>query len=113
SLIVAVVILGAGANLFWRSLHELMDAQADPQLLGAVRREAASVAGVAGVEKLFVRKTGLEYLVDIHIEVAPEISVREGHAIGHAVKDHLMQSILQVRDVLVHIEPASNHAGPT
>jgi divalent metal cation (Fe/Co/Zn/Cd) transporter len=64
------------------------------------------VPGVRGVEKLFVRKTGLEHLVDIHVEVDPEISVREGHAIGHAVKDCLTKKFVTVKDVLAHIEPA-------
>jgi divalent metal cation (Fe/Co/Zn/Cd) transporter len=58
------------------------------------------------VEKLLVRKAGLEHLVDIHVEVDPEISVREGHAIGHAVKDRLLKQMVTVKDVLVHIEPA-------
>jgi len=67
---------------------------------------AAAVPGVRGVEKLLVRKAGLEYLVDIHIEVDPELTVREGHAIGHAVKDRLVGAIVTVKDVLVHVEPA-------
>jgi cation diffusion facilitator family transporter len=105
ALLVAGVIVWAGGSLFWGSLHELMDRQADPEVLEAVRREAEDVPGVRGVEKLLVRKTGLEYLVDIHVEVDPELTVREGHAIGHAVKDRLLERIVTVKDVLVHIEP--------
>jgi divalent metal cation (Fe/Co/Zn/Cd) transporter len=83
-----------------------MDRQAEPAMLDSVRTEALAVAGVKGVEKLLIRKTGLEHLVDIHVEVNPEISVREGHAIGHAVKNRLLQNVLTIKDVLVHIEPA-------
>jgi len=103
---VAVVILIAAARLFRRSVHELMDAQADPQLLEAVKRQAQNVAGVRGVEKLLMRKTGLEYLVDIHVEVDPAATVTEGHRIGHAVKDRVMSEVEFIKDVLVHIEPA-------
>jgi cation diffusion facilitator family transporter len=105
ALVVAVVILWAGASLFWGSVHELMDRQADPAVVEEVRREARSVPGVRGVEKLLVRKAGLEYLVDIHVEVDPELTVRAGHAIGHAVKDHLIATLPTVKDVLVHLEP--------
>ena len=105
ALLVAVVIVWAGSSLFWGGLHELMDRQADPDTLAAVRREAEAVPGVRGVEKLLVRKAGLEYLVDIHVEVDPELTVREGHAIGHAVKDRLLERLVTVKDVLVHIEP--------
>jgi cation diffusion facilitator family transporter len=103
---VAGLILWAAAGLLWGSLQELMDRQAAPEVLEAVRHEALTVPGVRGVEKLLVRKAGLEHLVDIHLEVDPEISVREGHAIGHAVKDRLLKQIVTVKDVLVHIEPA-------
>lgn len=105
ALLVAVVIVWAGSSLFWGGLHELMDRQADPDTLATVRREAEVVPGVRGVEKLLVRKAGLEYLVDIHVEVDPELTVREGHAIGHAVKDRLLERLVTVKDVLVHIEP--------
>jgi cation diffusion facilitator family transporter len=107
---VAIVILVAGGRLFWHSVHELMDAQAEPSQLEAARAEALGVSGVRGVEKLFMRKSGLEYLVDIHVEVDPEATVTEGHAIGHAVKDRLMSRIPLIKDVLVHIEPALGKA---
>ncbi|MBV9123018.1 MAG: cation transporter [Planctomycetes bacterium] len=103
---VGLVILLGGSRLFWNNLQELMDRQAQPEILQAVRREALTVPGVKGVEKLLVRKTGMEYLVDIHVEVDPEITVREGHAIAHAVKDHVQAQIGSIRDLLVHIEPA-------
>ena len=83
-----------------------MDRQADTDLLAAVRAEALDVPGVLGVETLRVRKSGLEYLVDIHIEVDPDLTVREGHAIAHRVKDRLIRGAGPVRDVLVHVEPS-------
>jgi cation diffusion facilitator family transporter len=109
---VAAIILWAGGRLFRDSVNELMDAQAGPAVVRAVRREAAATVGVVAVEKLRVRKTGLEFLVDIHIEVDPAATVREGHAIAHAVKDRVMDRVAAVRDVLVHIEPAADVRSP-
>ena len=105
ALIVAGIILLAGGNLFWSSLQELLDRQADPEFLAGIRTLTLAVPGVRGVEKLRARKAGLEYFVDIHVEVDPAISVVQGHEIGHAVKDRLISQITTVRDVLVHIEP--------
>jgi cation diffusion facilitator family transporter len=113
ALAVAAVILAAGASLLWGSIQELLDRQAGPELLEQVRREALAVEGVRGVEKLMMRKAGLEYLVDIHVEVDPELTVSAGHAIGHAVKDRLISRIETVRDVLVHIEPAPGAKAPS
>jgi divalent metal cation (Fe/Co/Zn/Cd) transporter len=58
------------------------------------------------VEKCFVRKSGYEYLVDMHIEVHPEMTVHRAHDIAHEVKDEIRRQVPSVRDVLVHIEPA-------
>jgi cation diffusion facilitator family transporter len=111
ALVVAVIILWVGAKLFWDNLHELMDQQADPQLVERVRTEARSVPGVMGVEKLLMRKTGLEYLVDMHVEVDPDMTVRDSHAIAHRVKDHVMSRVELIKDVLVHIEPSPQKSG--
>ncbi len=48
ALLVALVILWTGGNLFWASVQELMDRQADPDLLQTLRQEAQAVAGVRG-----------------------------------------------------------------
>jgi cation diffusion facilitator family transporter len=112
ALVVAAIILWVGGALFWGSLQELMDRQADLHLLDAIRQRARAVAGVRGVEKLLVRKAGLEYFVDIHVEVDPQISVVEGHEIGHAVKADLVSAFPTIRDVLVHIEPFGHHHAP-
>ena len=82
-----------------------MDRQAEPELVEKVRASARNVPGVEAVEKLRVRKSGLEYFADIHIQVDPQMPVAEGHRIGHVVKDRLLKEIPVLRDVLVHLEP--------
>jgi divalent metal cation (Fe/Co/Zn/Cd) transporter len=67
------------------------------------------VAGVKALDKCRVRKSGLSHLVDIHVVVAPLLTVREGHIIAHAVTDALLHSPLRITDVSVHIEPAEAH----
>ncbi len=62
--------------------------------------------GVRGVEKLFARRTGLQYHVDLHLEVDGWISVDDGHAIATAVRERIRIDVAAVSDVLVHVEPA-------
>ena len=106
ALLVAGTVLWIGGGLLRENVGSLMDRQANPDVLAAVRRAAANVPGVDGVETLRVRKMGLEYQVEIHIEVDPAQDVKTGHAIAHAVKDHLINHVPAIRDVLVHIEPS-------
>jgi divalent metal cation (Fe/Co/Zn/Cd) transporter len=44
-------------------------------------------------------------MVDLHVEVDPDVSVLEGHRVAHEVKDKLQGELPQVRDVMVHVEP--------
>lgn len=105
ALIVVAMILWSGGKLLRDSTSELLDPQADAELVGRIRQTAAQVPGVRQVDKLWVRKTGLEYLADIHIQVDAQLSVEEGHRIGHLVKRRLVEDYASVRDVLVHLEP--------
>ena len=106
ALVVVAFIVVSAARLLRYSASELMDVQADDAFVREIRQAAARVDGVCDVEKLWVRKSGLEYLVDIHIEVDGQMSVADGHGIGHRVKDRLVGDFPAVRDVLVHLEPS-------
>ena len=105
ALMVVVAILWSGSQLFRHSTSELLDPQASTELVKQIRERADGVPGVRAVEKLWVRKTGLEYLADIHIQVDGQLNVADGHRIGHAVKDRLLHDFVSLRDVLVHLEP--------
>jgi cation diffusion facilitator family transporter len=88
--VVAAIFWSAGA-LFYKSANELLDTQAEESVVRSIRQSAATVPGVRGVEKLWIRRSGLEYLADIHIEVDRQLTVDEGHRIGHVVKDQLLR----------------------
>jgi len=66
---------------------------------------AMAVSGVRAVERPRARKTGLQYHVDLHIEVDPELTVRASHAIAAAVRRRVRDELPWVADVLVHVEP--------
>ena len=105
ALVVVAAILWSGSKLLRSSTSDLLDPQADVELVQQIRHTAAQTPGVQQVEKLWVRKTGMEYLADIHIQVDGQLSVDEGHRIGHLVKDRLVKTFVSLRDVLVHLEP--------
>ena len=101
SLIVVVVIIWTAVLLFRKSASELMDVQANDGLVSEIKQAAESVTDVQAVETLWVRKSGLEYFVDIHIEVDQHLTVAEGHRIGHKVKDHLLQKFPMLHDAQI------------
>jgi cation diffusion facilitator family transporter len=105
ALVVVAAIVWSGSQLFRKSCSELMDLQADDELVQQIKTAAENVPDVKAVETLWVRKSGLEYFADIHIEVDQSLTVAEGHRIGHQVKDRLISDFPTLRDVLVHLEP--------
>ncbi|HEY1068897.1 MAG TPA: cation diffusion facilitator family transporter [Pirellulales bacterium] len=97
-----------GVRLFRDALREILDAAPHDETLERIRAVAASVPGVTGIDDCRARKSGLGWLVDIHVEVDGDMPVREGHRIAHEVKDALLTSEAGVLDALVHIEPSGH-----
>jgi cation diffusion facilitator family transporter len=108
ALVASAIIAFNGINLFKKAVAEVMDQAPDPQTEAAVRVIAAKVPKVVRIEKCRVRKSGVQLLVDIHVEVDGHMTVFESHEISHHVKDALMASSLNIADVIVHMEPATH-----
>lgn len=102
-------LAATGLWLLGPTLHELMEGSVDPALLEFIEETSENCPGIKGVDKVWVRKLGMRLMVDLHIEVAPDISVQEGHRLAHEVKDKLQSELPQVRDVMVHVEPFEEH----
>lgn len=75
------------------------------EIIERVAKRAGEIGGVLQVEKCYVRKMGFDYYVDLHIKVQPQLTVQQGHAIAHQVKQHLLDSDLRIQNALIHIEP--------
>ena len=104
----ATLFIVYNAYLIFRpALGEILDEHVYDDLVEQIRIISESVKGVEGTEKCFVRKTGMTYLVDLHLLVNGNLSVTQGHAISHAAKDKLMEELPEVANILIHIEPTS------
>jgi cation diffusion facilitator family transporter len=103
---VGLIVMFTGTRVARDTGLQLMDTMPDGRLLDRIRAVALSVAGVLGVEKCFARKTGLQYHVDLHLEVDPGITVMAGHDIAARARDAIRGELSWVADVLVHVEPA-------
>ncbi len=106
ALLAVVIIFANGIRLLRPALDEVMDASVSDDIEQQVISIASSVDGVVAIEKSRIRKSGLGYLMDLHVQVNSDISVKNGHAIGHMVKGRLMESSVPITDVVIHIEPA-------
>ena len=104
ALIVAFFILKVSFSILRGAYEELTDADID----GKAREVEAVVRRIPGVKafhQVRARRYGGAFQADLHIQVEPTLSVAEGHALGHAVKDAILSSGIDVNDVVVHVEP--------
>ena len=106
ALVACGFIFWNGARLLRLPIDEVMDAAAPGHVEEHIRHIAEEVPGVRYVEKCRVRKSGVSYLVDLHITVSGRITVADGHRIAHRVKDRLLEAgDTPVADAIVHVEP--------
>lgn len=105
ALAACAVIAFNGVRLVLAAINDIMDSAAPGETQNAVRKVAKETQGVVNVEKCRVRKSGLGVLLDIHVVVDGDITVRKGHDIAHQVQNRLHKAMPEIRDVVVHIEP--------
>jgi cation diffusion facilitator family transporter len=101
----ALIIAVNGWLLLRPALSELMDEAASSEVIERIRGVAAGTPGVERVEKCFARKAGHLYFVEMHVQVDPQMTVLRSHEIAHAVKNKIRETMPEISDVLVHIEP--------
>jgi len=102
---VGLMIAKIGWNLIFHSFRELIDTGLEQERVEAIRQSILSVDGVRSLHILRTRSMGADALVDVHIQVDPELSVSEAHYISESVRLKLIKEIEEVADVMVHIDP--------
>jgi cation diffusion facilitator family transporter len=105
ALVACVIVAYNGIRLLGPATNEVLDGAPPRAMQEQVRALARTVEGVRQIEKCRIRKSGLEFLVDIHVMVDGDRTVRYGHDVAHRVKDTLVDSKFGIADVDVHIEP--------
>ncbi|MFU8798029.1 MAG: cation diffusion facilitator family transporter [Gammaproteobacteria bacterium] len=105
AVIVGILIVKMGAELAWVSVRELVDTGLDATMVAKIQQVITNIVGVKAIHQLRTRTMGHAVFVDVHIQVAPHLSVSEGHFIGQQVHYGLMHAIDSITDVTVHIDP--------
>lgn len=108
AIIVGLLMIGAAAHSIFENSNDLLDRMPPNELIDHIRELAQHFPNVAGIDKIAGRKTGMHYLIDLHLEVAGNMTVQQAHQLGHQVKDWLMVELPEIADIIVHIEPAGH-----
>lgn len=91
--------------IFRPALSEIMDEDLYAELAEEIKQVSLKVDGIKDTEKCFIRKSGMQYHVELHATVDANITVKQGHETGHLLKETLRKEIPKLGHVLIHIEP--------
>jgi len=105
ALLASGIVLYNGVRIMRPALAELMDQSPDDEVFRAVEAAAHAVDGVLATEKLRIRKSGTRYLLELHVQADPGLSLFEAHVLSGKVKGRIRSQVPRVEGVLVHMEP--------
>ena len=105
AIVVSLLILQAAWKIVWPALKQLSDTGASLAEQKEMYDLVMAIEGVKNVHALRTRNIGPGLQVDLHLQVDPELTVREGHSLAGIAKSRLLNYGPDVVDVLIHVEP--------
>lgn len=103
--VIAIIMMITGTKNIFNNLHQLLDKKPSNAYLRKIVEAACKIEGVLGTEKLRVQRYGPDAHVDIDIEVDPLMPVMDAHKIAQQVRVSIQETLPEVQDVMVHVEP--------
>ena len=105
ALLASFIILYNGTRIIRPALAELMDQSPSEDVFREIETAARGVSGVLATEKLRVRTSGPRYLLELHVQADPALSLHEAHILSGMVKTAIRRAVPRVDTVLIHMEP--------
>ena len=101
----AFFIFYIGGKTFIGATYDLMDGQPPTDLIAAVTAITEKVPGIEHVHQIRCRRSGQYLIVDLKLDMDPNMTVKQSHAITVEVKRLIFERFPNVGDVMVHVNP--------
>lgn len=98
-------IFHIGWETFKGAAHDLMDGQPEEAVLADIVALAEKVTGVEHVHEIKGRRSGQYLIFDLKLDMDPDMTVKESHAIATEVKKVIFAHDPNIGDVMIHINP--------
>jgi len=105
---VGVMVSMVGLNALWKVFVEFTEGSVSGEEQKLIVEAIQSVPGVKSWHRLRTRLVGREVFMDVHVLVAPGLSVAEGHQICSTVESAIAQSMERPINIVVHCEPEAD-----
>lgn len=101
---IGLFILIGAAQIFRTSLNLLMDHELPDEDRDRIRAIVEADPGVINMHDLRTRSSGIRTFIQLHLELDPEMRLREAHAIADRVM-HQIEAAFPDAEVLIHEDP--------
>ncbi|MRR07612.1 MAG: cation transporter [Deltaproteobacteria bacterium] len=101
----ALFIFHIGYETCAGAVHDLMDGSPSDNLLRSISKLAEGVDGVEHVHEIRGRRSGQYLIIDLKLDMDPEMTVKRSHDIATTVKRIIFERYPNVGDVMIHINP--------
>jgi cation diffusion facilitator family transporter len=108
ALLVGFWILKVAFDIFRETSGELMDMVHNTKVYDLIFEAVDSVYGVHNPHRVRVRRLSNLLMIDIDIEVDPDLPMKKVHELGQEVELAIKNKVENVYDIMVHFEPLGN-----
>ena len=107
-LIVAILVIKVGFDIFKECFHQLIDVSIQLEELDELKDAILKQGKVQHIGDIRTRKHGSKIFVDIRICVDASMDIQEGHIVAEDVESIIRNQLKNVKDVIVHLDPCRN-----
>lgn len=108
ALLISFFIMYEGFRIFMKSNIDLMDGINNTAVYDKLFESVHAVEGAHHPHRVRARKIGHYYMINLDIEVDPDLSVKEAHEIAKNVENSIKSRLRNIYDVMIHVEPLGN-----
>ncbi|MDR2918960.1 MAG: cation diffusion facilitator family transporter [Tannerella sp.] len=104
-LIISIFIIRSSISIFMDSNIELMDGVKDESIYKKIFDAVEKVPNASNPHRVRSRMVGSLYMIAMDVEADGSMTLDEAHEIANQVEDSIKQSIENIYDIVVHVEP--------
>lgn len=105
ALLVSCFVIRSSVKIFMDSNIELMDGVKDETVYLRIFDAIDKVDGVRNPHRVRSRSIGGKYMITLDVEADGHMSLLQAHALSNQVEQSIRDSIPEVYDIVVHVEP--------
>ena len=102
---VGLMIILVAVRIISDCLSELTERAVDPDTIELIKNIINDNSSIHQWHKLRTRTVGREVFLDLHILVAPDLSIAAAHEIAENLEETLDEQIIRPVNITIHIEP--------